>query len=605
MEASVSRTLTDTEAKDLGNLDNNDDTGSESSSSVSTSKSETYSDSSVSENCGKPPPEPYNPAKKIELANERLNKYQNILEKTSRITFSETVSQKSFSISDQELSSSEERELPELPPSTNTTLDASLANESKLTESVKSEPKSEVKEVKRVEEVKPVKTPEPVKVPAPKKSQEVVVKSTKERQPQAKPQADTKAKAPAKSQPKSQTKAKTKQPAKPAAPKKKAPISNITVNRVRPSSTLSNHSRMSDSSRSKTKSKNKSSKYRDDFENSSSSDSDSSDTFDQNELSIQRSVKFSSERNIRERSKSPSRPGSRPGSSLSRASVSEIKQTKASRLLAESISSRPSTAPPKPQPGAKQLWEDDQAPESPDKLPNYMRPKSAASAKGRKAAAPPRTSYGIDMERHNEENNKRFDNLRSEYSMPKEQRELMERRQKVKAKRLKEKEEMDRETEKADAQASHEVWTAWYETSIDEAREKRRSKYQAKREERQRMQQEREEYHEDLKSKGLDVKTWTKRKLLEKRREEKEQRNLRIEIAKSQPTPVQKMKMNDRAFRTWVRRVNKREREEEELERIRRKLRNIELRKEIRAQKALQSIRAAQEEAMTFKNFVF
>ena len=48
------------------------------------------------------------------------------------------------------------------------------------------------------------------------------------------------------------------------------------------------------------------------------------------------------------------------------------------------------------------------------------------------------------------------------------------------------------------------------------------------------MQQEREEYHEDLKSKGLDVKTWTKRKLLEKRREEKEQRNLRIEIAKSQ-----------------------------------------------------------------------
>jgi len=600
MEASVSRTLTDTEAKDLGNLDNNDDTGSESSSSsVSTSKSETYSDSSVSENCGKPPPEPYNPAKKIELANERLNKYQNILEKTSRITFSETVSQKSFSISDQELSSSEERELPELPPSTNTTLDASLTNESKLTDSVKSEPKPEVKEAKVVGEVKPVKTPEPVKVPAPKKSQEVHVV---QKQPQGKPKAETKPKV--KPQIKSQTRARAK-PAKPAAPKKKAPISNITVNRVRPSSTLSNHSRMSDSSRSKTKSKNKSSKYQNDFENSSSSDSDSSDTFDQNELSIQRSVKFSSERNIRERSKSPSRPGSRPGSSLSRASVSEIKQTKASRLLAESISSRPSTAPPKPQPGAKQLWEDDQAPESPDKLPNYMRPKSAASAKGRKAAAPPRTSYGIDMERHNEENNKKYDNLRSDYSIPKEQRELMERRQKVKAKRLKEKEEMDRETEKADAQASHEVWTAWYETSIDEAREKRRSEYQAKREERQRMQQEREEYHEDLKSKGLDVKTWTKRKLLEKRREEKEQRSLRIEIAKSQPTPVQKMKMNDRAFRTWVRRVNKREREEEELERIRRKLRNIELRKEIRAQKALQSIRAAQEEAMTFKNFVF
>lgn len=34
-------------------------------------------------------------------------------------------------------------------------------------------------------------------------------------------------------------------------------------------------------------------------------------------------------------------------------------------------------------------------------------------------------------------------------------------------------------------------------------------------------------------------------------------------------------------------------------------MRNLELKKELRAKKALQSIRAAQEEAMTFKNFVF
>ena len=138
-----------------------------------------------------------------------------------------------------------------------------------------------------------------------------------------------------------------------------------------------------------------------------------------------------------------------------------------------------------------------------------------------------------------------------------------------------------------------------------------------------------------MKEQGLDVKSWTKSKLLgngghttcmtlylcrtsyskedsiskalppSKRRETREARQQFKIQAQSQPTALQKIKTNDKAFRDWVKRVNKREREEQEMEKIRRKLRNIEMRKEMRAQKALQSIRAAQEEAMSFKNFVF
>lgn len=110
---------------------------------------------------------------------------------------------------------------------------------------------------------------------------------------------------------------------------------------------------------------------------------------------------------------------------------------------------------------------------------------------------------------------------------------------------------------------------------------------------------------QEFKELGLDVRSWTKSKLLEKRQEEKRAMEEYHRMKMNTPSALEKIRLNDRAFRKWVRKVNKREKQEQEIEKIRMKMRNLELKKELRAKKALQSIRAAQEEAMTFKNFVF
>jgi len=181
----------------------------------------------------------------------------------------------------------------------------------------------------------------------------------------------------------------------------------------------------------------------------------------------------------------------------------------------------------------------------------------------------------------------------------------MEKRKQLKLRSVKEKEELEERNRKEELQSAHDIWVSWYETSIYEAKQKRREAYDEKKSEKERLQAEEDQRRQEMKEQGLDVKSWTKSKLLAKRRETREARQQFKIQAQSQPTALQKIKTNDKAFRDWVKRVNKREREEQEMEKIRRKLRNIEMRKEMRAQKALQSIRAAQEEAMSFKNFVF
>lgn len=71
------------------------------------------------------------------------------------------------------------------------------------------------------------------------------------------------------------------------------------------------------------------------------------------------------------------------------------------------------------------------------------------------------------------------------------------------------------------------------------------------------------------------------------------------------PTPLEKMKDNDRAFRRWLRKSNRRKKDEDRLDREKERLRRIELRREARAQKALAAIRAAQDVALKNRTFVF
>ena len=70
-------------------------------------------------------------------------------------------------------------------------------------------------------------------------------------------------------------------------------------------------------------------------------------------------------------------------------------------------------------------------------------------------------------------------------------------------------------------------------------------------------------------------------------------------------TPLQKMKQNDKAFRSWLRKSNRRKKEAEKLDREKERLRRIELRREAKAQKALAAIRAAQDVALQHRTFVF
>ena len=356
--------------------DSSEESASTSSNSTSSINSlESHSDSTVSESCGKPPPPVYDPTRKILEANERLNKVSNILEKSSRITFSETVSQKSISFSDEEYlddegsksSSKSSEKKPEEKDKNNSSLNSSNSN-TNSTESPNtnferkgSDSNTKMGEISEQAEaaVLPPSVNTSVNVSSSKKSHsEKSSKSVK-----------------------SQSQKSSKKPGKKMMPGSKSSNSN----------------------------------YADDFDNSQSIS-----VLSEDERTFGRapSVKFSDTLESHDLNRSYTRPKSSLSHISNVSNASDIKSTRASRLLAESISSRPSSAPIKKQKKAQLLWTGE-PPEVPEKLPNYMRPQTGDSKVRRKASGAPRSAYGIDMKKHYENLNKEFPNIKSDYEMPK------------------------------------------------------------------------------------------------------------------------------------------------------------------------------------------
>lgn len=94
-------------------------------------------------------------------------------------------------------------------------------------------------------------------------------------------------------------------------------------------------------------------------------------------------------------------------------------------------------------------------------------------------------------------------------------------------------------------------------------------------------------------------------KKTERKLKEEEENKKNETTSEFNPTPLEKMKDNDRAFRRWLRKSNRRKKDEDRLDREKERLRRIELRREARAQKALAAIRAAQDVALKNRTFVF
>lgn len=212
------------------------------------------------------------------------------------------------------------------------------------------------------------------------------------------------------------------------------------------------------------------------------------------------------------------------------------------------------------------------------------------------------------MRQHMRDLKEQYPHVKSAYAMPKEQRSQLIKREKIKAKRLKEKEDLEAQNRKEDEDAAHQVWISWYETSIYEAKQKKVENMNTKISEKQQMQEEHEARKDELKDQGvlLTQKSWKKTKDKEIRKTKKaEEKRIQIETSENEARFESTLKRSDKNFRKWLKNVQIRERKERENDTIMRKARARLLREEARNQRALNSIRAAHEEAMTFRNFVF
>ena len=530
-----------------------------SDSASQNNSSHNSSESSISESLGKPPPEPYRPQGKIEAANAKLRNIPDILEKNSKITFSETISQKS--ITEEDLEESEEEE-----PSEN--------NQSRSESS-----QSTVIETKTALPIS-ANTTQNTHLDTTRESETKLDSSLSVSNVSVSKASDT-----------------------------KLDTSSKTLSRNTSKSSESDHTIVAFSNKSKSSSKNSNKNFNMSYEND----------FIEEELSQERpkSVKFSN---------ATPTPHTRSNTSLSNVSVASInsRMTRSEKLRLEKIQKdkeeaerlnrriRPSSAQTTSSSRAGKLW-DGEAPESANKLPNYRRPKSSApsaNARGRALASTsgPINSYDVDMKQHMRDLKEQYPHVKSAYAMPKEQKAQLIKREKIKAKRLKEKEELEAQNKKEDEEAAHQVWISWYETSIYEAKQKRVERMNVKISEKQKLQEDHEERKRYLKEQGvlLTQKAWKKSKDKEIKRNKKiaEEKSLR-ETAEKQAAFEASLKQSDKNFKKWLRNVQIRERREKENDLIMRKARARMLKEEARNQRALNSIRAAHEEAMTFRNFVF
>ena len=78
-----------------------------------------------------------------------------------------------------------------------------------------------------------------------------------------------------------------------------------------------------------------------------------------------------------------------------------------------------------------------------------------------------------------------------------------------------------------------------------------------------------------------------------------------MNIGKNLESDLKKMKQNDKAFRKWLRRRTKEQKIDQLIQAEAERLRKIEVRREYKAKQAMAAVRAAQEQAMKNKGFVF
>merc|ERR1712178_192790 len=143
------------------------------------------------------------------------------------------------------------------------------------------------------------------------------------------------------------------------------------------------------------------------------------------------------------------------------------------------------------------------------------------------------------------------------------------------------------EEEKTQHQTAHEVWVAWYETRYEQQKQEKEEIRMKNREDREKLNARNSMRENALTESGLDYASWCKTKEKSEREERKKKEAEEKKKLEGTLTPLQKMKQNDKAFRSWLRKSNRRKKEEEKMDREKERLRRIELRREAKAQKAL------------------
>ena len=233
------------------------------------------------------------------------------------------------------------------------------------------------------------------------------------------------------------------------------------------------------------------------------------------------------------------------------------------------------------------LWNPNNPPKTPNDLPNHMRPKTTGSINTRT----PNLGHSKFLQDHFRKNNLDFPNIHSVYGMPEEQKKVVAIRNQLKKEREKEEMLALEQDEQIKVQMAHEQWISWYEKTGDRLKQQRseiRTKNKLVAQEKQAKKKMREN---GLIEQNLDYAGWCKTKetkIIEDRKNKKAEEQ---KIIDNSLTPLQKMKQNDKAFRRWLRKSNRRQREEAMLDRERERLRRIELRREAKAQKALAAIK--------------
>lgn len=246
----------------------------------------------------------------------------------------------------------------------------------------------------------------------------------------------------------------------------------------------------------------------------------------------------------------------------------------------------------------KPLWTDE-PPGTPQDLPAHMRPLKNNS-KRRTYGQP----YGPSsfMIGHMEKLKNEFPHLKSKYEMSAEQKMALKKRQETEKQIENEKRLMELEEERIHNQTNHEVWQAWYENRMMQQRDERKLTSKQNRREKQKAKQHDEFLQESRKDAGLDFTTWKKTKDKEIKAQLKLERSNTIDNTEDE---LKKMKQNDRAFRKWLRKREKEQRFEALIQQEADRLRKIEVRREHKTKKALAAVRAAQDQALKNKGFVF